>query len=127
MDFFFNELSVKQAQHPEIAKQWMSDLLLLYKTVYQKGFRRLRIPQNIMSEFLAPNYNFSNWLNDSSVDKEIRFLFRTSSNHPFIEDILDKKSDEGNRLFEFKYNVSTLVFFGIIFAVRSEPEKNHPF
>lgn len=104
MDFFFNELSVKQAGHPEIAKKWMSDILQLYKAAYLKGFKRLRTPQNILSSFLAPNYTFSNWLNDPLADKELRFLFRTFVNHPFIEDILEQKSDEGKQLFEFTYN-----------------------
>lgn len=112
MDFFFNELSVKQAEHPEIAKQRMADLLRLYKAAYQKGFKRLRTPQNILSEFLAPNYTFSNWLNDSFIDKELRSLFRTSANHPFIEDILEQKSDEGKRLFEFRYNDKIAKGFG---------------
>ncbi|HAO22388.1 MAG TPA: hypothetical protein DCQ37_19135 [Desulfobacteraceae bacterium] len=103
MDFIFNELSVKQAEHPEIAKQWMSDLLRLYKTAYQRGFKRLITPQNILSEFLAPNYTFSHWLKD--VDNDSRSLFITQATHPpFAEDVLEKKADDGSRLFEFSYN-----------------------
>jgi len=120
MDLFFNELSAKQAGHPDIAKQWMYDLMKVYKSASEKGFKRLRTMQNIPGEFLAPNYSFSHWLNDQSVDQVIRLLFRTQAlNSPFIEDILEKKSEKGDRLFEFEYNNKIAKGLGAAFLLDS--------
>ena len=120
MDLFFNELSIQQASHPDIAKQWMCDLMSVYKSATEKGFKRLRTIQNISGEFLAPNYSFSHWLNDQSVDQVIRLLFRTQAlNSPFIEDILDKKSGNGNKVSEFEYDDKIAKGLGAAFLLDS--------
>ncbi len=120
MDLFFNELSVKQAGHPDIAKQWMCSLMKVYKSASRKGFKRLRTMQNISGELLAPNYSFSHWLKDQSVDQVIRLLFRSQAlNAPFIEDILEKKSEGGDKLFEFEYNDKIAKGLGAAFLLDS--------
>jgi hypothetical protein len=45
MDVSFNELSLKKAENPAIAKQWMMNLLTVYKSANLKGFKGLRLPR----------------------------------------------------------------------------------
>ncbi len=105
MNLYFNELSIKQTDHPETAKQWMNNLMMVYKSVSEKGFKDLRTTENFASELLAPNYTISHWLVDKSVDSVSQSLFRSIAlKYPFIENNLDKKNDGGSKLYEFKYN-----------------------
>lgn len=119
MDVFFNELSLKQADHPEIAKEWMMNLMTVYKTAYEKGFKGLRMPRSIAGELLAPDYTVAHWLNDRTVDQVVRLLFRSQANYPFSEDILSQKSSEGNRLLEFSHDKRTAKGLGLAFLFGS--------
>lgn len=105
MNLFLNELSIKQAVHPNIAKQWMYGLIIVYKVAIQKGFKGLKTHKNIFVELLAPNYTISHWLKDNSVDRETRLLFMNNVlKSPFIENILDQEETNEKMIYDFKYN-----------------------
>ena len=68
------------------------------------GFKELKTTETFLISSLAPGYNLHDWLNDQTVDRDTRHLVKTKvSKHPFIEQILEQKDNEGNRLWEFKY------------------------
>ena len=103
MDVSFNELSLKKAENPAMAKQWMMNLLTVYKSANLKGFKGLRLPRNIASVELAANYTIANWLYDGTVDQVVRSVFLTQAKYPFVEDALSQEDDEGHVLAEFQY------------------------
>jgi hypothetical protein len=104
MDLFFNELSLTEADHPQIAKVWLTDLIKLYQTSQNKGCKGLKTSNDIWEKRIAPNYTIANWLTDNSVDRELRLFFQTHAlKYPFIDDLIEKRSEGGVRLFDFKY------------------------
>lgn len=107
MDVFFNELSIKETPHPDIAKGWMLNLMYLYKKTCEAGFHSFRISEQALQQNLAIGYTLHNWVVDRTVDEIARKLFLTEiSNHPFIDEIIEQKSADERRLYEFKYNGS---------------------
>jgi hypothetical protein len=113
MDLFFNELSITAGPVREIGKQWMTGLIILYKKAAAMGFKELKTTETFLSSPLAPGYNLHDWLNDQTVDRDTRYLVKTKvSKHPFIEQLLEQKDNEGNRLWEFKYKNRNAVGLG---------------
>lgn len=105
MDVFFNELSIKEAGHLDVAKNWMLNLMNLYKRTCESGFHSFRISGQALQQNLAIGYTLYNWVFDRTADEIARNLFLTEiSNHQFIDKIIDQKSTDERRLFEFKYN-----------------------
>lgn len=105
MDIFFNELSLTEADHPQIAKVWLTDLIKLYQISQDKGCKGLKTSNDIWEKRIAPNYTIANWLTDNSVDREIRLFFKIHAlKYPFIDDLIERKTEEGQRIFDFKYN-----------------------
>jgi len=105
MDIFFNELSLTEANHPQIAKVWLADSIKLYQISQSKGCKGLKTSNDIWEKRIAPNYTITNWLNDNTVDRELRLLFKIHAlKYPFIDDLIERKTEKGKRLFDFKYN-----------------------
>jgi hypothetical protein len=105
MNFFFNELSIKEAPNKHTAIKWMDKLMVLYKKASKKGFSELKTTETFIDITIAPNYKLSEWLYDQSVAYEARLFFKTKiSKYPFVEDLLEQKEDEKQLLHEFKYN-----------------------
>ena len=104
MDLFFNELSLMEADHPQTAKVWLADLIKLFQISQTKGCKGLKTSNDIWEKRIAPNYTIVNWLNDNSVDRELRLLFKIHAlKYPFIDDLIEKRNEGGARLFDFKY------------------------
>lgn len=105
MDVFFNELSIKEAEHPNVAKNWMSNLMNLYKITCTSGFKGFRISGQALQQNLAAGYTFHNWMIDRTADETARKLFLAEiSKQPFIDEIIEQKNKDERRLCEFKYN-----------------------
>jgi hypothetical protein len=103
MDIFFNELSVKEAGNKGTAKEWMANLMAVYNKAQKQGFKELKTTETFINITLAPGYRLSEWIYDPLVDRELRRLFLTKvSKSPFIENLLDTKDEEVDRLHEFK-------------------------
>lgn len=105
MDIFFNELSVKEANNKNTAKEWMVNLMTVYIKAQKEGFKELKTTEAFINIALAPGYSLINWVYDPMVDRELRRLFQTKvSKSPFIENLLAKKAEEIELLYEFKHS-----------------------
>ncbi|MDW7678983.1 MAG: hypothetical protein SCK70_00335 [bacterium] len=104
MDLFFNELSLTEADHPKTAKVWLADLIKLFQISQTKECKGLKTSNDIWEKRIAPNYTIANWLTDNSVDRELRLFFKSQAlKYPFIDDLIERKTEDGQRLFDFKY------------------------
>lgn len=105
MDLFFNELSIKEGADKETGKQWMSGLIGVFKNAYIMGFKELKTTEEFRTFPLAPGYIIDDWLHDPQVDRETQLFVKTkASRPPFIDQVVEQKDNENNRLHEFKYN-----------------------
>ncbi|MCU0289065.1 MAG: hypothetical protein MUF15_22055, partial [Acidobacteria bacterium] len=105
MDLFFNELSIIKDTEKNIAKQWMFDLVHVFKKAFNMGFKELKTTEAFRTFSLAPGYLINDWLNDPQVDYDTRLFAKTkASQAPFIDRLMDQKDNQDNRLHEFKYN-----------------------
>ncbi|MDD4894593.1 MAG: hypothetical protein PHW54_04680 [Candidatus Omnitrophica bacterium] len=108
MDVFFNELSIKSAEHITIAHRWMIGLLTLYKIACENGFKDLRMSVLVPQQAISTDYTIYDWAYDKRVDMDTRMLFLTEmSKRPYVDELLEGEDASNKRLFEFKYNGKT--------------------
>jgi len=120
LDIYFNELSIRKAENKAIARNWLKDLVALWKIASGMGFTGFRTTGSLVQEQIAENYSIGDWLVDKEVDLDMRRLFRGQFlKYPFIGDVLESKSRDGQKLFEFKYKDSTVYGLGAAYLFES--------
>ncbi len=73
----FNELSAREADSVDQARQWLLHLLALIRaTAKLTGSRQLRTSRKFFDILFGPDYPFARWLHDEKVDIEERRRFK---------------------------------------------------
>ena len=91
-----------------------------YIKAQEKGFKELKTIEMFINITLSPNYKLIDWLYDDSIDRDARLLFKTKvSKSPFIENLLARKEDEGQKLHEFNYKNSKAAGLGAAYLFDS--------
>lgn len=120
MDIFFNELCIEKGANRETGRKWMEGLIQLYRKAGTMGFKELKTTDNFLTFPLAPAYQLNDWLYDQTVDHDTRMLVKTKvSKSPFIEQLVERKDSENNRLYEFKYKGREAVGLGAAYLFDS--------
>jgi hypothetical protein len=89
MMVFFNELSAKESPHVDGARRLMKDFMLLYKKAASAGFTDLKTTENLMGNYIAPEYTLAKWMEDNEVDQEMRLLFKSVAlRSPFVQELI---------------------------------------
>ncbi|MCI4626113.1 MAG: hypothetical protein L3V56_09155 [Candidatus Magnetoovum sp. WYHC-5] len=105
MDIFFNELSFKIADDITTAKEWMNTLIDVYRLATKKGIEGFRIKKNFLEQYIYAGYMIRQWLNDKTVNREKRLLFKTKINKsPYIDGMLSANSSDKDEVCEFFHN-----------------------
>ena len=106
MKIFFNELSIIKANSLYEAEEWIKDFIDLYKIAEQKDINnptQIKFTKNTLNIDIAPDYTFSKFIcEELDRDKKRLFLSKLIKS-PFIDDILEKESVNGKKLYEFQY------------------------
>lgn len=91
MELILNELSFDgSAIDLDTARCWMEELGRTINAVTIRGSERiLRTHRDFLSIKMTSNYSISDWLNDQTVDRDIkRFILSLAGKSPFIEDLV---------------------------------------
>ena len=97
MEIILNELSVNDLSGTvEKAKENMNQLMLVCKKVKEElGCNGLRLPNaNFFNVELVPGYTLINWMNDHSVNRNLKTLFNGLRRYPYFENLNEKEEEE---------------------------------
>lgn len=115
MDVYFNELSIScLSQNEHTAKEAFTNLFLLYSRLRSLGCKDLKISSLIYEwKIEATDYNFLSWINDVSIDEDLRLLAKSQiTSQPTFEDMY-KNQTESNPAFEYRYKGENCIGLGL--------------
>lgn len=88
MEIYFNELSIlPNAPTPDASREKVVQLLEVMKKLRQYDINVLRTFDGFYAEDLGGNYNFSSFLNDDTVKRDLKILLQSIIKNPCIPEI----------------------------------------
>lgn len=93
MEIFFNELSILPKSKTNIeANDNIITLLSTLKELRKYDYRVMRVHENFYAEELCDGYTFVNFINDISVNRDLKILLQSLVKSPFL--IKDSEEEE---------------------------------
>ncbi len=123
LEMVLNDLSLRSpAPDIHIARQWMSALISTAVAAVQHGVKQIiRTHSGFHATLLAPNYPLVSWLNDNSVDRDIRRYLLTTTKFPFLLDFHDPDIQDNILLSEFSCDGELAEGLGIAYLLEALP------
>src|SRR5579859_1259350 len=120
LEMVLNELSLRPlARDVYAARQRMAEFVQTINVATRQGFRgMLRTSTDFNAEELAPDYPVMRWVNDKSVEPDLRnFYLKLATNAPFLIDVHDSSIQESFGLSDFFWGEEQAIGLGVAFLL----------
>lgn len=120
LEMVLNELSLRPlAKDVYAARKRMAEFVQTMNMATIQGVRRmLRTPSDFNTEELAPDYPVMRWVNDKSVEPDLRnFYLKLATNAPFLVDVNDSSIQDSFGLSDFFWGEEQAIGLGVAFLL----------
>jgi hypothetical protein len=122
LEMVLNELSLHPiARDIYIARQRMAEFVQTMNVATRQGVKgMLRTSTDFNAEEIAPDYPVVRWVNDKSVEADLRnFYLKLATNAPFLVDVHDSSIQESFGLSDFFWGEEQAIGLGVAFLLEA--------
>jgi len=122
LEMVLNELSLRPlARDVYAARKRMTEFVQTMNMATMQGVRRmLRTSSDFNTEELAPDYPVMRWVNDKSVEPDLRnFYLKLATNAPFLVDVNDSSIQDSFGLSDFFWGEEQAIGLGVAFLLEA--------